>query len=337
MTARSAGAVSCLRVAVIGTGSAGLRHLQALRALPDVEPVAVPVRRPRVAELAGEGYAGCGSVREAAEAGVRAAIIATDTGRHVEDALAAVACGMDLLIEKPVAATLADAQRLGREAARLGRRVWVGCTIRFSESLGAAREHLPEIGRIHSVRVECQSYLPDWRPSRPYRDTYAARPGEGGVLLDLVHEIDYTSWLFGWPKALHAQLANTGILGIAEEEAADLQWTTPGGARVSMALDYVTRPARRRLQACGERGTIEWDGLRGTVSLEPATGPGRVWPSSQTRDDTFRLQAEAFLKAVAGGPADPRLATLDEGARAVAVCEAARRSGRSRREEAVRA
>ena len=243
--------------------------------------------------------------------------------------------GFDLLVEKPLSVNARDADRLRRRAVQLNRKLFVGCTLRFSESLNTVRSRLKEIGRVHSVRVECQSYLPDWRPARPYHDSYAARCQEGGVLLDLIHEVDYAAWLFGWPERVQARLRNLGRLGIVEEETADLMWETPTGAAVSMSLDYLTRPSRRCLRAVGEHGTIEWDGVNGTVHIELAQAAPTLVRSSQTRDDVFRLQAQAFLDACRHSGDDPRLATAQEGVRALAVCDAARLASAHRQEEPV--
>ena len=191
-----------------GTGSAGQRHLKALRSVGGVEPVAVPHRRSRLAELEADGFATAPDIRTAASYGARIGIVATDTARHADDALSALEEGLGVLIEKPMAVDAAEARRLCEQASKLGRTVYVGCVLRFSESLNTFRDLLGNIGRLHAVRIECQSYLPEWRPGRAYQESYSARAGEGGVLRDLIHEIDYAGWLFGWPVALHAKVRN---------------------------------------------------------------------------------------------------------------------------------
>lgn len=331
---RVATRVGVRRVAVVGTGSAGMRHLDVLRQLDGVESIAVPKRPERAAELAGAGQAALRDLREVVASGATRAIIATDTGCHLEDGLAALGQGLDLLIEKPLATNATDAARLRAAAVHAGRRLFVGCVLRFSESLNAFHSLLKQIGRVHSVRIECQSYLPDWRPARPYQESYVARRVEGGVLLDLIHEIDYAGWIFGWPKAVQARLRNVGRLSIAEEETVDLLWETPMAGCVSMSLDYLTRPPRRVTRACGERGTVEWDGIAGTASLALAGQAPMVVRSSQTREEMFLAQVRAFLEACGDGR-DPRLATAEDGVRALAVCDAARRSSQSRQEEPV--
>lgn len=332
----SATAQATRAIAVMGTGSAGMRHLEALEALRQslhVEAVAVPRRPGRAAELAGR-YATVTRLEETRSRGVGAAIIATDTGRHLEDGLAALAFGLDVLIEKPLAGNAAEAARLRDVAAQQGRKLFVGCLLRFSESLEQFRRWLPAIGRVHSVRVACQSYLPDWRPHHPYRFSYSARGQEGGVLRDLIHDIDYAGWIFGWPTSLQARLVNTGTLGIEAEEAAELLWDTVDGAAVSIRLDYLTRPAQRVMLACGADGTLEWDGVRGRTALTRVGEPAKEFQAVPGHGGLFAAQAKAFSQAL-GGAFDERLATGAEGVLALAVCDAARQASRDRREVAV--
>ena len=321
-------------VAVVGTGSVGAAHLRVLSSGVASGVLAVPSRPARRAELAAQGVPVASDVREAVRAGAACAVIATDTGRHVADGLDALDAGLHLLVEKPLARDAGEALRLLRRARELGRRLYVGCTLRFSESLGVFRDILGSVGRLHAVRIECQSYLPDWRPARDYREAYSARAAEGGVLRDLIHEVDYAGWLFGWPAAVQARLRNLGQLGIEAEELAELSWETPSGCLVSVALDYLSRPARRRMRACGDAGTVEWDAIAGTVTIEHPGAPAEVRRSSQTRDHMLLAQDREFLLACAGGPTS-RLATGEDGVRGVAVCDAARRASASGREEPV--
>ena len=326
--------VSQVHVAVLGTGHIGRKHLETLRALDLVHPVAIPMHPERVAQMQAAGHSTARDLDHARRLGAPLCIIATDTSRHVQDGVAALERGFDVLVEKPLAADLQGARALSLRASALGRRLFVGCVLRFSESLNTFRQLLETVGCLHMVRIECQSYLPDWRPGRPYRDSYSARADEGGVLRDLIHEIDYAGWLFGWPRSVQARIQNLGRLGIEAEELAELTWELPEGGLVSMTLDYLTRPSRRRLRASGEQGTLEWDGIAGTVAVALAGEEPQLLRSNQTRDELFLAQDRAVIEAC-GGRSDPRLATADDGVRALAVCEAAQRANASRREEAV--
>jgi predicted dehydrogenase len=331
-----------LKVAVLGSGSIGSRHLGVLRALSDTKVIAVPIRPERRAVLASAGYAVAQNLEDAAAQGARQVIIATDTGRHLTDAQSALRLGFALLVEKPLAATAIQAASLRSSpvlsvvegAVGNALPVFVACVLRFSESLNTFRRWLPRVGPLHSVRIECQSYLPDWRPNRSYRETYAARADEGGVLRDLIHEIDYAGWLFGWPRALQASVRNLGRLGIAAEESAALWSETETGAQVILQLDYLTRPTRRGICASGENGTLIWDGVAQKVTLLVPGEPPQEYVSTQVYDEMFAEQARAFL-AVRTGEVDPRLAGLEDGVKALGVCDAARLASNTRREEEV--
>jgi predicted dehydrogenase len=299
-----------------------------------VEAVAIPKRAGRAVQLEQEGFLTAGGLEEAVGMGANLCIVATDTANHVPDAARAIELGLDVLVEKPLAASGAEAKFLREQADRAGRKLFVGCVLRFSKALNKFHELCPQVGRLHSVQIQCQSYLPDWRPNRHYRDSYSAQPGEGGVLLDLIHEVDYAGWLFGWPASLQGRVRNLGRLGIAAEEAADLTWEAPTGCSVFLNLDYLSRPPHRRMRAYGELGTIEWNGVEGTVVLMLDGAPVKEVRSSQTNADMLLAQDQAFVCAGRGAPGS-RLASSEDGVRALAICDAARHASDNRREEPV--
>ncbi len=326
-------APAAVGVFVRGTGSIGRRHLAVLRDRLGLAPIAVPIRRERLPELAAAGFRTSDRV-DGNTRGLSACIVATDTERHLPDAADALQSGCAVLVEKPLSFSTKGMLALRQQSQELGLPVFVGCNLRFDEGLCTFRRLLPELGRVHSVRIECQSYLPDWRPDSDYRGSYSARKGTGGVLLDLIHEIDYALWLFGAPDSVRAQLGNSGRLGIESEDSADLFWVTPGNTAVSIRLDYITRPTRRRMSAVGEAGVLEWDAVAKSVHRTSTKGSEQTLGYDQQRDDAYARQAEAFLHAVAGGPPGD-LATFEDGAVAVALCDAARRSSSSEHAEPV--
>ncbi len=311
-------------MAVQGTGSAGMRHMSVLAQMEHVCPIAIPKRPGRRSELDTLGYRTARSVKEAADLGAGLCIVATNTDQHAADAHFAIEAGLDVLIEKPISSTSCSAAELVRAASGAERSVFVGCQLRFSESLDRFRSQLSAIGSIHRVGIECGSFLPDWRTNRPYRESYSAQPEQGGVLRDLIHEIDYATWLFGWPDAVEARIRNLGRLGIESDEVAQLNWEVSDGCLVSIDLDYLTRPPRRNTTAFGQDGVLEWDAIEGTVRL---TRPDGFEQSShpERHDDLFALQDRAFFNTHTA-QVDPRLATGADGVNALAVCDSARRA-----------
>ena len=330
----SVGTESEPRVVVCGTGSIGFRHLRVLRDSLQVRPVALPTRSSRISELGSKGYDAVSSWENVAIDKPWFAVIATDTGRHLTDATKALELGADVLIEKPISSSTEGLRELKELAERVRRRVFVACNLRFDAGLKLFRRHLPEIGRVQSVRIECQSFLPDWRPETDYRRSYSARAEEGGVLRDLIHEIDYALWLFGTPQKLFAKLKNTGALEIASDESADILWESPSGTTVSIRLDYLARVARRKMHAYGELGELEWDYIEKWVSLKQPGKAVQTWAINQERDEMMRDQLAAFVGS-AGADLESSLATLEEGATAIAICDTARRSSQSGQLEVV--
>lgn len=322
-------------VLVLGTGSAGVRHLKLLAASGAVRAVAVPVRAARAEELRREGFEAIDDLARALALGPAGAVIATDSGRHVEDAEACLAV-CPVLVEKPLAVNAELARRAAASAKRAGHAMHVACCLRFDAGLRWVKERVPQLGRIRHADAECLSWLPAWRPGRDMLAGYAARAGEGGVLLDLVHEIDYLSWMLGAPSDVQGSLENRGIVGLPEgvEETARLSLRHAGGIVSTLRLSYAVRPPTRRLRLWGEEGQLEWNGvdrharhvdIAGSVIAETRwTGP----------DEMYRAQADAWLGSLKGRPS-PELVGADEGVSAVAVCDAARRASASGRWESV--
>jgi len=318
-------------VAVLGTGSIGLRHLSVLRALGE-RSIAVPVRKERAIALTAEGWEVAGSLEEAKSKGARAVVIATDTLRHVTDVEQALRLGLDVLCEKPLAQDSCAASRL-LDLTKSGMpKLFVAYCLRFDAGLSAFRSRLGLIGEIHSVRIECRSFLPEWRPDRDYRESYSARVAEGGVLRDLSHEVDYACWIFGTPKMVSGVACNTRRLGIESEEIAEAFWVASGGAGVSISLDYLSKPPVRFVRALGSLGDLEYDFLSRRLVLREASGTQQEEKMDGNPGDMYALQMRQFLKVVAGGEPGV-LATERSGLQVLALCDAWRKSARLGRQE----
>jgi predicted dehydrogenase len=103
---------------------------------------------------------------------------------------------------------------------------------------------------------------------------------------------------------------------------------------VSIHLDYLSRTPHQNMQAFGECGEIEWDGVAQSVSLQIEGGGRERDCFPLQRDAIMREQDTAFLRATEGS--DPTtLATFEDGAVAVSICDAARLSSLTGKFEAV--
>jgi predicted dehydrogenase len=135
-------------ILVRGSGSIGIRHLQILRDHLRCGTLAWPIRSERLDELRQQGWIAIGSLAQAIAHEPQAAVIATDTSRHVADALALLDAGLPLLIEKPLAATTDGLSELAWHAHHAGQPVFVASPLRFATGLGYFRSVLPQAGRL---------------------------------------------------------------------------------------------------------------------------------------------------------------------------------------------
>jgi predicted dehydrogenase len=268
------------------------------------------------------GFNAVASLTDLEESQVSASVVCTETRRHLMDASELLPFG-DVLVEKPLSHSAAGLSDLEDRAGGLGRKIFVAFHLRFDPSLQLFKELLGDLGQVFSVRIECTSYLPDWRPERDYLESYSARASDGGVLRDLSHELDYAVWLFGRPESVSCQLGNTGSLGIAADESADLMWVTTGGASVSIRLDYLARFPTRSIKANGEKGALSYDAISGRVELEVLGRPVETFDLDDDRDDIMARQLAAFIGPDSEGSP---LATFEEGAFITTLSDAARES-----------
>jgi predicted dehydrogenase len=325
-------------VVVRGAGSIGRRHAGVFRQVgADVSLWPVRERGPGP-DASGHGLDAETGARLLGDASGPAAlrdafvVIATDTSRHVTDTLEALDAGAGtVLVEKPVAPTARDARVLEEHPRRAA--VWVAAPLRAHAAFRHVRRLVGRLQQGGSAHVWSQSWLPDWRPDRDYRESYSARVDEGGVLRDLVHEIDYATVLFGSPVLLGASVATEGPLDIDAEQASTLLWRA-GRFDVTTRLDYITRPPTRGLVVRSPDGVVEWDVMRARVRHTAADGEvtEQVFDHDLDRDIVMSTQARAALDLRPTAPADERLArgapaTLADGVAAVRLCDSARAAG----------
>ena len=201
----------------------------------------------------------------------------------------------------------------------------------FLETLNLFRRHL-SIGSIHTVR-RVNPICPTGGHHGPIARLFRTS-GRGRRSARSDPWIDYVGWIFGWPSAVYARIRNLGRLDISSEEICHLSLSLPKDGMALISLDYLSRPPRRCIRARGERGTLEWDGLSNAVTLAVEGEAVQSWTSRQTRDEMFLAQDMAFASA-GRSEADERLATAEDGLKALAVCDAARMSSDEHREERI--
>jgi predicted dehydrogenase len=159
----------------------------------------------------------------------------------------------------------------------------------------------------------------------------------GGVLLDASHEIDLLRWLAGEVESVFCAADRRSRLKIDTEDTAALVFRFKGGVLGEVHLDMVQRAYRRNLQLVFEEATVLWELPAATLKVYEAST--KRWKTRSFALDLNQLyvrEAVSFLARAGGGSPDG-LVTAEDGARTLAVIEAARRSLASGRMEKVRA
>lgn len=314
-----------MTIAIYGTGSIGLKHAAAAREL-GMEPLLVPVRSDRKAPLVSEGYRVADSIGQAKALGAVAAVIATNTGRHLSDLDLCLDLGLHVLVEKPAAPDMNGIWAAMKKAEALSRRVSIAMCLRWEPSVSRARQWVVErAGKVHAAEFWCNSYLPDWRPGRNTRQGYWSSAEEGGVLRDLLHELDLDYWINGKTTRIAAVLRNCGVLGIESEEVAAMLAIRDDAVSSTIYLDYLTRPSRRGFRISGREGCVEWDGIEKKASWCSKLGDREEFKTSDGPQVAYVNQLRQFISLTEGNPAAD-MPGLADALSVMAVCDAARTS-----------
>lgn len=310
-----------LPLCVIGGGVIGLRHAQ-VAGLSDrvhltaiVEPDAA-----RRALLADRGLPVVADPDDVPETTL-ACVVATPTPAHLPASRAALDRGWPLIVEKPLAGTLDDAQALIDATDAAGLPLITGHHRRCHPFSQAARAALARIGApvgvqgLWSLRKHASYYEVPWR----------TQPGAGPILTNLSHEIDLLAFFFGQVTEVTALTANARR-GHAIEDSAAIALRFDNGALGSFLMSDAGASPWAFEAASGENPAIatsgedylRFVGTEGALAFPSltfwgASGPGEIeWSKPLTRAagqtfgklDPLLEQMNRFAALVAGGTDD---------------------------------
>ena len=293
-----------LRVLLTGAGSIGRRHAQNLRELvPDVQLAMVCGSEQSRACAAQVKAATLASVPDGLAWGPSMAVVCSVSSRHGLDLALLMGVVDALYVEKPVVIGAASLGVL-RHAIEGGwdRASVVGCNLRYLGAIGKLRRAIDEgaAGKVSIASLQVGQWLPDWRPARDHRASYSAhREQGGGVIFDLVHEIDSAVNLFGEISKGQAVAGHSGSLQIESDDAAAITLQMKSGLPVQVTLDYTSRKPVREYRVVGDRGTLRLDIVGKTLVLE--TGESQQDIATEAADwdmaATYKLAMRDLLDA----------------------------------------
>lgn len=243
-------AAASVRVAVVGCGHIGRRHLRVVSEEPrarlagyfDIDPEA----RARAAADFPDARAYANYAEVLADDGVDLVSVCTPHGLHAEQSIAAAEAGKHVLVEKPMALSTADADRMRAAATAAGTRLFVVKQNRFNRPVCLVKDALDagKLGRVYLAQCNVLwNRNPDYYAQSPWRGSRAL---EGGMLQTQVsHFLDLLIWWLGDVEACE---------GLTARLAQDIEFEDCGVA----ALRF----------GGGAVGSLTWTSLAYNANLE---------------------------------------------------------------------
>jgi UDP-N-acetyl-2-amino-2-deoxyglucuronate dehydrogenase len=350
-----------IKTAIVGCGKVAPLHAAPLAALDESEFVAVcDAGRGRAEEFAARYRvrAFTDVNRMIAEAGVQAVVICTPHPAHVAPAVTAAEAGVHVLVEKPLAATLLDCDRIiaaaGRHGVKLGvvsQRRFFEPVVRIKRAIDAGKIGVPILGTVEMLSWRDEAYY----RSDPWRGKWATEGG--GVLINQApHHLDILQWLMGPVEELTGCAENLNHPYIEVEDTAVAVLRFRNGGLGSILVSLSQKPGiYTRIHIHGANGAsvgVETDtGATFIAGMSEAAAPpitdlwtipgeagmlaelqeqdAAAFREAGSGDRYHMLQDRDFLRAVLDDR-DP-LVTGVEGRRVVEMIEAIYVSQRDRR------
>lgn len=263
---------SPLRLGIVGAGAVTqVAHLPVLKKLKPVEVVALAdgdlVKASALASRFGVPYA-FEDIEEMLErTTLDALLVCTPNHLHESHVLEGLSAGLHVLVEKPLATSVAGAERIQVAANKAGKLVMVGMSHRYRSDVQAVRSFVQKgaLGTVESVQAVWHTFRPSravlgWRERR-------AEAG-GGAMLDLgLTVLDLSLWLLGNPNPVRVSTnLDRPVNDRAVEQAGSAFVHCEGGASISIDVNW-------RHVGPGERFEVGLRGTKGSAGINPL----RVW------------------------------------------------------------
>lgn len=190
-----------MNILIVGLGSIGKKHLSVIHTLyPLANVFALRSRRKS------KTYENAKNIYSTDELNVNIdfVIISTPTYLHENDIIKFSKLGCPLFIEKPVLHNLKNIDSINSILLSNNIKTYIACNMRFHPGIIHLKNYVDNNkSKINEVNVYFGSYMPYWRNEIDFRENYSSHADMGGgVHLDLIHELDYCIWVFGYPKSI---------------------------------------------------------------------------------------------------------------------------------------
>ena len=296
-----------LRVGVVGVGHLGRHHARLLAAMPDVELVAVAdIDAARAAEIAAAQQTCAVDGWQALPSDLDAVTVAVPTEAHMAVALGLIERGLHVLVEKPLARSVAEADTLIAAAAARRVHLAVGHTERFNPAVTAARAHLTHPRFIEAHRL----------------GTFPERSLDIDVVFDLmIHDLDLLLSIVAEP-VVGVEAVGVPVL-TPRIDIANVRLRFAGGCIANLTASRISRDRVRKIRFFQPQSYLSIDYAAQeveywTLGAGPAGTPAITGGKLEVpRDEPLKRELEDFVAAVRDGRAPT--VTGDQGRAALAL------------------
>ena len=311
-----------LRIVVVGAGYLAAPHAAGWAAAGDVVTQVLASGSRRASTLADQLGAAVSPSYDEMLSMVDVVDICSPTDTHLEYIRAAADRSVPIVCEKPLGRTPAEARESVEicEAAQVP--LLVAHVVRFFPEYAGARERVlaGDIGEVAVMRLDRSTHFP-MREGLWFSD----HARSGGVVLDLmIHDIDYARWVAGAVTRVYARRAQAA--GSGGHALATLRHSSGALTHVQASWDFPKGSFRTSLEIAGSDGLLTLHASEPFRSIDSGDVDESEVPQPPTTlaESPYVTQMRHF-SAVLHGDAEP-IVSADDGAAAVAICDAIERS-----------
>lgn len=289
-----------MEVCFVGIGSIAKRHIRNLKVIAkdrniDLYIDAIRRSKNRDTETEELGIRNIYSSYEEIQGMYDIVFVTNPTKLHLETIKKMRAFGKYFFVEKPIVAIeqIKDVKELLEDEIS---KYYVACPLRYNAVIQYLKNNINQKD-VLSVRSISSSYLPDWRPGIDYRNTYSAHKDlGGGVSIDLIHEWDYLTYLFGNPQNVKTLITKKSDLEMDCDDLA-IYVAEYKDKVVELHLDYFGRKTLREIVLIAKEDTIIGDIANSKITFLKS---GVTMDFHEDRDAFQIRELEHFLDIVEG-------------------------------------
>jgi len=252
--------------------------------------------------------------------------ICTPTHLHHEMTLQAAAAKKNIICEKPLGRTTAQAREMIEACRKAGVKLLVAHVVRFFTEYGLAKSSVMrgEVGKPGVIRLNRGSF----RPKKPAGNWFLDESKSGGILMDLmIHDFDYVRWIAGEVESVYAKKISTAHPGAPVDYGLVILKHRSGTiSHITGSWAYPPPTFRTHVEIAGDGGLIEFDSadsspILNLVAKPSSDSPDVGLPSSPVSESPYTTQIKEFYSVLLGEK-HSRI-EAEDGMAAVQIAEAA--------------